>query len=241
MCPDYSTYSMVLYVRSSLVRGLNSPRYCIYDESKLNFNTFSGLPNLSAPRESHILRPFHHCFLSYTGTKTACCIARSSYSSFPAKTTRQYSILIASKIMKIAGITVPVTCLFGSVSAFSTTPSSLCSTRHHSLSLPLFYADRQTDTFAAFADSLEEEPESDETWQERLESLLDPSTPLAQRQILMSELLSANQDIRDSVSAALRDRKVRERSTRVAILLHCFRFYNLTHFLSLYIFRLTPC
>lgn len=114
--------------------------------------------------------------------------------------------------MKIGGIAVPITCLFGSVSAFSTTPSSpLYSTGHHRLSLPLFYADRQTDTFAAFADSFEEEPESDETWQERLESLLDPSTPLAQRQILMSELLSSNQDIRDSVSEALRDRKVRKK------------------------------
>jgi phosphatidylserine/phosphatidylglycerophosphate/cardiolipin synthase-like enzyme len=112
---------------------------------------------------------------------------------------------------------IAVTCLFGSgVSAFSTIPSSSYqySTRRHSLStLPLLYADRQTtDTFAAFADSLEqEEPESDdESWQERLESLLLPSTPLAQRQILISELLSSNQEIRDSVSTALRDRKVIE-------------------------------
>jgi hypothetical protein len=105
------------------------------------------------------------------------------------------------------------------------------------------YADRQVDTFAAFADSLEEEPEldDDETWQERLESLLDPSTTLAQRQILMSELLSSSQDIRVSVSAALRDRKVRKIQTRIRILLHSFFDYTTSLTFSLFIYRLTPC
>lgn len=47
-----------------------------------------------------------------------------------------------------------------------------------------------------------------ETWQSKLETLLDPSTPLAQRQILLSELLTANQEIRDSVLLALSQRKI---------------------------------
>lgn len=73
--------------------------------------------------------------------------------------------------------------------------------------------------FAAFADSLEEElveetptttTESTSSWQAKLETLLDPRTGLAQRQILLSELLTANEEIRQSVLTALRDRKVKE-------------------------------
>jgi hypothetical protein len=47
------------------------------------------------------------------------------------------------------------------------------------------------------------------TWQADLERLLDPSTSPSQRQILLSDLLNANADIRASVQAAIRDRKVR--------------------------------
>jgi hypothetical protein len=47
------------------------------------------------------------------------------------------------------------------------------------------------------------------TWQTDLERLLDPSTSPAQRQILVSDLLNANAEIRASVETALRDRKVR--------------------------------
>jgi hypothetical protein len=46
------------------------------------------------------------------------------------------------------------------------------------------------------------------TWQADLERLLDPSTSPAQRQILVSDLLNANAEIRASVETALRDRKV---------------------------------
>ena len=73
--------------------------------------------------------------------------------------------------------------------------------------------------FSAFANSLEEDlvegndQQQDEalSWQAKLESMLDPRTSLAQRQILASELLSANNEIRESVMVALRDRKVREK------------------------------
>lgn len=101
--------------------------------------------------------------------------------------------------------------LFGSISAFVHTSYSTQTRPSSSL-----YAQRQKDgAFAAFADSLEEEPE--ESWQQRLESLLDPTTSLAQRQILMSELLSANQEIRDSVTEALRDRKVKTEHLRFCL------------------------
>jgi hypothetical protein len=69
-------------------------------------------------------------------------------------------------------------------------------------------------SFAAFANSLDEKQQQqqqqkqDESWQERLEMLLDPLTPLAQRQILLSELMASNQDIRQSVRDALRYRNV---------------------------------
>jgi len=74
--------------------------------------------------------------------------------------------------------------------------------------------------FAAFAQSLEEEEEifasststtsmiAEEPWQAKLETLLDPRTSLAKRQILASELAAANEDIRDSVLTAVKDRKI---------------------------------
>ena len=103
---------------------------------------------------------------------------------------------------------IVLACMFGSVSAFVHSFSSFSLTPLSSRPCSSVYARQQQDgAFAAFAETLEV-AESDESWQERLESLLDPTTSLAQRQILVSELLSANQDIRDSVTAALRDRKV---------------------------------
>jgi len=46
------------------------------------------------------------------------------------------------------------------------------------------------------------------SWQESLESLLDPSTPQVKRQILLSDLLNANENIRNDVESALRERKI---------------------------------
>jgi len=64
--------------------------------------------------------------------------------------------------------------------------------------------------FSAFADSLQEEPETveEQPWQAKLEDLIDPQTNLADRQILMSELLNANDEIRDSVLDAVSSRKI---------------------------------
>jgi hypothetical protein len=113
--------------------------------------------------------------------------------------------------MKLSLAVLSFICMLcGSVLAFS---AGTFSVRR----LSLLNADAQQDAFAAFADSLEEDKETseikdtqeEESWQERLELLLDPLTPLAQRQILMSELMASNEEIRISVTAALKDRKVR--------------------------------
>jgi isochorismate synthase EntC len=79
--------------------------------------------------------------------------------------------------------------------------------------------------FSSFASSLEQDsaapvkatsgnskrksttPEA--TWKTDLDEILNPTTAQARRQILLSQLLTANADIRVSVEAALRDRKVR--------------------------------
>jgi hypothetical protein len=81
--------------------------------------------------------------------------------------------------------------------------------------------------FSAFADSLEDDVDvggsnnnsrSGSTtttntvmkpWQAKLEELLDPMTNNAQRQILLSELLTSNEEIRTSVMDAVTNRKVR--------------------------------
>mmetsp|Transcript_23018 Transcript_23018/g.54575 ORF Transcript_23018/g.54575 Transcript_23018/m.54575 type:complete len:501 (+) Transcript_23018:46-1548(+) len=79
------------------------------------------------------------------------------------------------------------------------------------------------DAFSAFADSLDEDTLFDDedgdafgsgdaanlpTWQESLDSLLDPTTPAAKRQILLSDLLNASDDIRESVQDAVANGKI---------------------------------
>ena len=46
------------------------------------------------------------------------------------------------------------------------------------------------------------------SWQENLELLLAPDTSVAERQIVLSDLLNSGDQIQDSVRAALRERKV---------------------------------
>jgi len=87
---------------------------------------------------------------------------------------------------------------------------------------PLFSSTTSTD-FSTFANSLEadlddendvDEPirtfasADDKPWQAKLDDLLDPATNLADRQILLSELLTSNDQIRDDVLDALTNRKI---------------------------------
>lgn len=111
------------------------------------------------------------------------------------------------------------------VAAFTLSPSQRLSTNfivdgylRSSTFLSSTHTETETeDAFSAFADSLDEDnlfTEDEEaanassTWQESLEMLLDPNTPSAKRQILLSDLLNANDDIRSDVQNALKDRKV---------------------------------
>jgi hypothetical protein len=99
-----------------------------------------------------------------------------------------------------------------SVSSFTATlPRTTTANTHQSLVLFLQSTQQKDNPFSAFADSLEEQfddTNGSSTWQAKIDSLLDPSTPLASRQLLLSELLAANQEIRDSVQAALATGKV---------------------------------
>ena len=99
-----------------------------------------------------------------------------------------------------------------SVSSFTATlPRTTTANTHQSLVLFLQSTQQKENPFSAFADSLEEQfddTNGSSTWQAKIDSLLDPSTPLASRQLLLSELLAANQEIRDSVQAALATGKV---------------------------------
>jgi hypothetical protein len=82
-------------------------------------------------------------------------------------------------------------------------------------------------TFQAFADSLDEDDlfsdnestsessstsssvyDKEPTWQESLESFLNPTTPIAKKQVLFSDLINANGRIRQDVETAIKDRKI---------------------------------
>ena len=105
-----------------------------------------------------------------------------------------------------------------------TTSSSRSSGRGHPLAVSTTARSESlsSDTdmeFAAFAESLAEEPvsssnnnsnspTSDQTWQACVDELLDPVTPLSRRQELLAKLVNANQDIQESVLTAMRERKV---------------------------------
>lgn len=73
------------------------------------------------------------------------------------------------------------------------------------------------DAFSAFVESMDDETLfSDDmeatqeplTWQESLEQLFDPTTAAVKRQILLSDLLNANEKIRSDIQTALSDRKI---------------------------------
>jgi hypothetical protein len=83
------------------------------------------------------------------------------------------------------------------------------------------------DDFSSFAASLETPTPSPRTrnnnnnkprtWKDDLDELLDPATEMNRRQALFTDVVSANQDIRDAVETALRDRKVSAPDTRIVV------------------------
>jgi hypothetical protein len=118
----------------------------------------------------------------------------------------------------------------------SSSHSPLSTNRHHATqrkitSCSSLSVNKETeDAFSAFAESLDEDDlfndnegssnsnafedsngddmYNQKTWQENVEALLDPTTPLAKRQILLTDLLNSNENIREDVLTALRERKV---------------------------------
>ena len=53
-----------------------------------------------------------------------------------------------------------------------------------------------------------QEEDEDSSWQKKLDLLLAPDTSVAERQIVLSDLLGSTDEIQDSVQTALRERKV---------------------------------
>jgi len=84
-------------------------------------------------------------------------------------------------------------------------------------------SDMDTDKdFSTFAESLKQDGKDnnnnkgnkdtsrkEQSWQEVVDELLDPVTPLARRQELLAKLVNANREIQVSVLTAMRERKVR--------------------------------
>jgi len=115
--------------------------------------------------------------------------------------------------------------------AFVSNNNNPCRTATTITSRSLTFSSRQhrhlqssasADDFAAFEASLVEEEveqpkrsssssptvKKSKTWQNDLEDFVDPSTPISERQTLLTNLLSANQDIRSSVESAILGRSI---------------------------------
>ena len=69
---------------------------------------------------------------------------------------------------------------------------------------------KPVDESSIFADSEDiVDDTNDSSWQKNLDMLLAPDTSVAERQIVLSDLLSSGDDIQESVRTALKERKVR--------------------------------
>ena len=96
----------------------------------------------------------------------------------------------------------------------STTISASVEKTEKSSSIPDFSSStKPIDESDIFADESDVAAESS-TWQENLELLLAPDTSVAERQIVLSDLLNSGDKIQDSVRSALRDRKVSDITNR---------------------------
>ena len=70
---------------------------------------------------------------------------------------------------------------------------------------------KPVDESSIFADSEDiVDDNNDSSWQKNLDMLLAPDTSVAERQIVLSDLLSSGDEIQESVRTALKERKVRE-------------------------------
>lgn len=92
-----------------------------------------------------------------------------------------------------------------STTTTTSTPTTDFSTFANSLEAD--FEDDRDDTMRESA-STSKSNDKEKPWQAKLDDLLDPTTNLADRQILLSELLTSNDKIRDDVLDALANRKI---------------------------------
>lgn len=118
-----------------------------------------------------------------------------------------------------------------SINSFTLTPPrGTSSSSRSSIITPLSSTTSKAteDAFSAFAESLDEDDlfndnngngngngnssnddiYAESTWQESVEKFLDPTIPLAKRQILLTDLLNSNDNIREDILLAVKERKI---------------------------------
>jgi len=127
--------------------------------------------------------------------------------------------------MKLSRETISIVVLFCAQQTSAFTVSHQAASRSfafgspHKISRKSILRASTTESLEAFADSLEEDDEAGlfddaddadaiASWQEQLEMLLDPDTPMAKRQILLSDLVSSNESIRQDVQKAVSERNI---------------------------------
>ena len=82
---------------------------------------------------------------------------------------------------------------------------------------------KPVDESSIFADSEDiVDDTNDSSWQKNLDMLLAPDTSAAERQIVLSDLLSSGDEIQESVRTALKERKVRHHMTHIQCLLYVY-------------------
>ena len=85
----------------------------------------------------------------------------------------------------------------------------LSSQLHVSKTIPdLASETKPIDESNIFSDSDDTNEDNDDAWQKNLDMLVAPDTTAAERQIVLSDLLSSGDEIQESVRTALRERKV---------------------------------
>ena len=93
---------------------------------------------------------------------------------------------------------------------------------------------KPVDESSIFADSEDiVDDTNDSSWQKNLDMLLAPDTSVAERQIVLSDLLSSGDEIQDSVRTALKERKVRQYTTHIQFLLYV-RIVTDTRYVHIY-------
>ena len=137
----------------------------------------------------------------------------------------QQHLLTPSVCLILSIMSCPSNSFIHPISSFTRNAHATIST---TTQVPTKATREDTDTtFQAFADSLDEDDlfsddestsessstsssvyDKEPTWQESLESFLNPTTPIAKKQVLFSDLINANDRIRQDVETAIKDRNV---------------------------------